>query len=81
MQYCYMQPDLEFILEIINGNGIFYEWQELGSQVWDEGRLIEFEVLNEAAIDEAIAPVPQLRVSPSTPFSKVLTFISFLFMI
>ena len=51
MQYCYMQPDLEFILEIINGNGIFYEWQELGSQVWDEGRLIEFEILNEAAID------------------------------
>ena len=37
--------------------------------------------LNEAAMDDAIAPVPQLRVSPSTPFSKVLTLISFLLMI
>ena len=32
--------------------------------------------LVEKAIAEAIAPVPQLKVSLSTPFSKVLTYIT-----
>ena len=52
MQFCYMQPDLEFLENFIDNNGLFTDWENTGIQNWMNGRLTQFEISNEISIDE-----------------------------
>jgi len=51
MQYCYMKPDLAFLNDLIIENGFTTNWDTLGLQVWESGRLFEFELTNNVNID------------------------------
>ncbi|MBC8198218.1 MAG: hypothetical protein H8E60_10070 [Candidatus Marinimicrobia bacterium] len=51
MQYCYMEPDLAFLNDLIIENGFTANWDTLGIQVWGNGRLFEFELKNNVNID------------------------------
>jgi len=51
MQYCYMEPDLAFLNDLIIENGFTANWDTLGIQVWENGRLFEFELKNNVNID------------------------------
>lgn len=60
MQYCYMQPDIDFIKDMIEFNSYFTDWQNTGVQNWSEGRLTGFTINDQVNTNEIPLSVSNL---------------------